>query len=211
MRKSSWIILSLLLSAVGARAVHAGSIPAGNDPSIQVGGALPAPSLIDVSSPGFDNNFTFQSATGTSPGTSPCVLTGNGLSVTSPLCSFENDITQNGIGYSITEIVFFAMGPAATTTTCGGQLPGSGFTFCRVIPNPVQTTIVFSGSVPFEGDFSLSFSGFPPNQVFGADFVIAPEPASALLLVTVLGFLGWMMRKPIVQKHHPLKDLRHPL
>jgi hypothetical protein len=70
-----------------AASAHADSV---TDPLIGIGagGSLSAGILTP--------DFSIQSASGSSPATSPCELMQLAITTTTPSCSFENDIVQSG-------------------------------------------------------------------------------------------------------------------
>ena len=168
----------------------ADQIPAG-DPIIKTGGrgtgavahlgkGTPAPTPIIVSS------FTIASPTGTSPGTSPCVLTQGSIKLSSPGCLFENFITVDGAGQDISSLIFDAPTiPFDKTKDQCGFLTGSPFASCGVDPlTGGGTEFSFSnGSIPFQTDFTLDFEGFPANTSFASTASVSPEPASFVLFL----------------------------
>ena len=164
----------------------AGELPAG-DPHIKTGGGGGGLSDTTFGPAGIvTTSFTIESPTGTSPGTSPCFLIEGGLTIESPKCFFENDITTDGVGDTITELTFDALGIPASTVTCG-FLAGSPFTSCSVEAITGGTAVNFTGgSIPFHTDFTLDFSGFPQNFNFGSTATVTPEPATVALLLTGL-------------------------
>src|SRR5690242_1239431 len=97
----SRILLSGLLLAVSVTVAQADQIP---DPIIKTGGqqtnATNAAQFVATSAPVpagiITSTFTITTPSGTSPATSPCILTQGSITTTSPQCLFENDITLNG-------------------------------------------------------------------------------------------------------------------
>ncbi len=169
--------------AVFAAAAHADTaLP--KDPIIKTGGGDPVPAGIIITS------FTISSSTGTSPGTSPCVLDQNGIMTTSPSCFFENDITVNGTGLTIAQLIFDMPTIDPSTVTCG-FLTGSPFSMCGVdsLPGGGTQVTFFDGSIPFHTDFTLDFEGFPAGQKFGGTASPVPEPGTLALLLGGLGAL----------------------
>ncbi len=140
-------------------------------------------------------DFTISSATGTSPGTSPCVLIQFGVVTSvSPDCFFENDINPSGVGLTITQLVFDVAGIDPTTVTCDTKIMGIAgpFADCGVEPLPggggTQATF-FDGSIPFHSDFRLDFEGFPPATSFGGVAGVVPEPGTLVLFLGGIGAL----------------------
>lgn len=183
--------LTLGLSAVAS----AGSLPA-NDPQIKTGGPLGGSSVaalaLPMSAPAgiITPSFDIQSPSGTSPGTSPCILIQGPFMTVSPPCYFENDITTEGVGDTISALTFDAFGIDPTTVSCG-FLSGSPFTVCSVEPISGGTEVDFTGgSIPFHGDFTLDFAGFPANFDFPSTATTTPEPGTMALLLAGLGSLA---------------------
>ncbi|HXJ95812.1 MAG TPA: PEP-CTERM sorting domain-containing protein [Terriglobia bacterium] len=183
--------LTLGLSAVAS----ADSLPA-NDPQIKTGGPLGgssvAPLALPTAAPAgiITPSFTIQSPSGSSPGTSPCILIQGPFMTTSPLCYFENDITTDGTADTITQLTFDALGIDPSTVTCG-ELFGSPFSMCGVDSIPGGTEVSFTdGSIPFHGDFTLQFNGFPSDFSFSGSATTTPEPGTMALLLAGLGSLA---------------------
>jgi hypothetical protein len=166
----------------------ADQIPAG-DPIIKTGGrgtgALHPLGLEPALVPTIiiTPNFIITSPTGNSPGTSSCVLMQGILKNSSPDCSFENGISNNGVPTTITSLIFDAPTINPSTVNCG-FLTGSPFASCDVDPlTGGGTQVTFSdGSIPFHTDFTLDFEGFPPNTSFGTTAAV-PEPGTFELLL----------------------------
>jgi len=191
------VALLVALASVAVPHAQAAQLPVG-DPVVKTGGgsvvrpatpeASTAPAAIIV----FD--FDIFSRTGSSPLTSPCVLEQGNLKTVSPRCLFQNDITVDGVGQTITTLTFDAFGIDPNTVNCG-FLIGSPFGECGVdpLPHDAGTEITFfGGSIPFETDFSLDFYGFPADFTFPTQATPAtPEPGTASLLL--LGGLAAML------------------
>jgi hypothetical protein len=198
------IVLGVLTLSLTAAAV-ADQLPP-NDPQIKTGGPLaassfPASAIPAASLPAgiFTPDFVIQSPSGTSPGTSPCILVQGPHMVTSPQCYFENDIryATNGFGNTIYQLIFDAFGISPDTVTCG-FLTDSPFTACGVDPISGGTQITFSGgSIGFHDNFTLSFAGFPPDFSFPttASTITTPEPSSLALLLAGVGSLALRRRR----------------
>ena len=195
-------VMVLGMLALGLSALSkADQVPA-NDPKIQTGGPLAASSsvnalLLTVSAPAgiITPSFNIQSPSGTSPGTSPCILIQGPFSTTSPMCYFENDITTDGVGDTITSLTFDAPGINPSTASCG-FLAGSPFTVCGVDSIPGGTAFDFGGgSIAFHQDFTLSFEGFPADFDFSTTATITPEPSTLFLLAVGLGSLVLYRRR----------------
>jgi hypothetical protein len=179
----------------------------GSDPRILIGGD-PASAPAGIITP----SFNLSTATGASPvgfegepNTSPCVLTQGGISTTSPDCLFENDITINGVGETISSLTFTfnnASVPTSSVTCDTTTLPGSPFSACGVdaLPNGQGTAVSFdTGSIPFQDDFTLAMDGFPSDSQFsvqaGLASTVAPEPGTLALLLSGLGLGGLWVRR----------------
>ncbi|HEV2177325.1 MAG TPA: PEP-CTERM sorting domain-containing protein [Terriglobia bacterium] len=164
----------------------------GGDPVVKTGGGgglAPTGSLGSVPAGIITTSFTITSPSGTSPGTSPCILTQGNIMTTSPQCLFENDIALNGVGVTITSLIFDAPGIDPNTVMCG-FLTGSPFLGCGVDQLEGGGTEIsfFDGSIPFHADFTLDFEGFPQNFNFGGT-AITPEPGTLALLLGGIGTL----------------------
>lgn len=203
MKRVYVIVLGMFFLSLSTVA-RADQLPA-NDPQIKTGGplaassaealalSLPAPAAIITPS------FTIESPSGTSPvslpGGSPCELIQGPFTTTSPACYFENDISTDGVGDTITALTFDAMGIVSSTVTCG-FLTASPFTSCSVESIPGGTQVDFSGgSIAFHSDFTLSFEGFPKNFGFSTTATTTPEPGTLALLLAGLGCLGLRRRR----------------
>jgi hypothetical protein len=194
------IVLSVL--TIGLSTVARADQLQGNDPKIQTGGPLSASSslasfVLTAAAPAgiITATFTIESPSGTSPGTSPCLLIQGTTMTTSPKCYFENDITTDGVANTITSLTFDALGINPSTASCG-FLAGSPFTVCGVDAIPGGTAFDFSGgSIAFHQDFSLSFEGFPANFDFSTTATITPEPGTLFLLLPGLGSLVLFRRR----------------
>ena len=141
-------------------------------PPSQSGGGGPPESDIT------ETSFTFFSPTGTSPGTSPCVIDG----VDDDVCDFLN---VSGVDWTVLE---FTVAPGGDLTSCQ---PLFGFTNCDVLQPGDSTSpsiFTFTGGtgIPDGTAFGFSVQGWATNTEFD---VVAntPEPSkSALLLVGLL-------------------------
>jgi hypothetical protein len=146
----------------------------------QIGGGGPPESEIT------STLFSFISPTGTSPGTSPCVIGG----VNDDVCDFLNLSGQDW-----TKLVFTAS-PGGDLSSCQ---PLVGFTNCEVNqqggPN-IPTVFTFFGGpgIPNGVAFGFSTEGWEANTRF--DVVAnAPEPAKLAFLVFGL-LIAWLRMKP---------------
>jgi len=182
-----------------AAPAHGDSIPAG-DPTIKQGGGDPA-SPTPIISPA----FYILSPSGTSPSTSPCELfqSFNGMppvmTGTSPTCLFENVINPSGVGQNITSLVFDVLNPGGTVTCA--LINEVNFKNCMVGPfDDGGAMVTFSnGSIPFQTDFSLQFTGFPENTQAGCSPIstcppntttsAVPEPGTLVLFLGGIGAL----------------------
>jgi len=172
-----------------AAPVKADQLPLG-DPHVKTGGGLPSAfqsasnfAFAPAPAPIIVQSFTIESPSGTSPGTSPCKLMEGGITLVTPQCLFENDIAVNGVGETITSLVFDAPGIDPSTVNCG-FLAGSPFSMCGVDPltgGGSQITF-FDGSVPYHSDFTLDFEGFPANFSFPSQASASPEPGTVVLI-----------------------------
>jgi hypothetical protein len=184
--KSPRILALAVFVALSTAQAHADSIPTG-DPIIKTGGVGDPPSPAGITTP----NFLIQSPSGTSPGTSACLLFQFGvLTNTSPNCLFENDIAPGGVGLTITSLTFDAPSvPFGPQDLCNFLL-GSPFSQCGVDPLPGGGTqfSFFNGSIPFHTDFTLDFEGFPASTSFSTTAGI-PEPGTLALFLGGIGAL----------------------
>jgi len=188
---------ALTLSAVA----KADQLPA-NDPQIKTGGPLAASSSVaalalSVPAPAgiITSSFVIDSPSGTSPGTSPCILIQGPFMTTSPQCYFENDVTTNGTGDAISGLTFDAVGIDPSTASCG-FLTGSPFTTCSIDAIPGGTEFDFGGgSIAFHGDFTLDFEGFPANFTFPTTATTTPELGTLALLLAGVGPLVMRRRR----------------
>jgi hypothetical protein len=191
------IVVCIAVAAFSTTLVKADQL-SGSDPRVAIGGDPPgAPAGIITTS------FRILTPSGTSPATSPCVLTQGGLNTTSPGCLFENDISISGVGETIYSLTFDAVGVAPATATCG-FLTGSPFTDCGVDPLPSGNGTQFSfdtGSIPFHNDFTLGFTGFPSNFDFavqaGLTSTTVPEPGTLGLLLIGMSLAGLCLRRKL--------------
>ena len=149
-----------------------------NDPKIIIGGGTGSPLSDTITVTG--NTFSFISPTGTSPGTSPCIVNG----ITDPNCGIIN-----GNDTTWASLTFF-IHPIQGGLSCDG---GSFFAFCDV--NNQQGIVSFSqcfedscGSGVGPGQFfAMSVEGFLAGSGFGVGANganPAPEPASLVLVLT---------------------------
>ena len=188
-----------LLAGLCAAPVHADSVPPG-DPRIRQGGGDPA-NPTPIISPA----FYILSPTGTSPAPgSPCelfqsiggvvVMTG-----TSPNCLFENVINPSGTGQNITSLVFDVLHPGGMVTCA--LINTINFKTCTTGSfDDGGAMVTFSnGSIPFQTDFSLQFTGFPENTQAGCSPISTcppntttssvPEPGTLVLFFGGIGAL----------------------
>jgi PEP-CTERM motif len=155
-----------------------------NDPKVVIGGTG-APLLETVTVSG--NTFSFVSPSGTSPGTSPCIVN----SQTDTDCSIinGNDFTWSSLTFLIT--------PTQGNLSCDG---GSFFAHCTV--NNKLGIITFSSGCVEDfctsgigpgGSFAMSVEGFLAGTGFGVTANGVPEPASLVLMMT--GALVFLRRR----------------
>jgi hypothetical protein len=168
-----------------ASAAFAFASPVLNDPIVvfhppsQTGGGGPPQSDITGLS------FSFTSPTGTSPGTSACVIDG----VDDDVCDFLN---ISGVTWTELE---FTVSPGGDLSSCE---PIYGFSNCDVLQQGGTTSptiFTFSGGtgIPDGVAFGFSTQGWASN----ADFAVtanAPEPAETSLLLAGLLF-AYVLRK----------------
>ena len=200
--KSLRIAVFGLFVVMCAAPAHGDSIKPG-DPTIKQGGGDPA-SPTPIISPA----FYILSPTGTSPkslpGGSACelfqsiggvvVMTG-----TSPTCLFENVINPSGVGQNITSLVFDVLNPGGMVTC--KLINTINFKTCTTGPfDDGGAMVTFSnGSIPFQTDFSLQFTGFPENTQAGCSPISTcppntttssvPEPGTVVLFFGGIGAL----------------------
>ena len=130
--------------------------------------------------------------------------------VGNPGCIFQNEVYIDGSPVTITQInfVFNIPQPPSGSFLCGIEI-GSPFSSCTVVlyPNaqdPTQATFeFFNGSLPVGGEFGLYIppnDPFPPNTDLPAQGnpTSAPEPGSAVLLLTSLAGALLLARSKIV-------------
>ncbi len=176
---------------------HAGTIPVG-DPVVKTGGSPPAgPGSAPAAIITLD--FSIESPSGTSPGTSPCDLIQGPFTTVSPQCFFQNEISVNGQGETINMLTFDALGVNPNTVNCG-FLTGSPFSQCGVDPlgNNAGTQITFFGGlIPFGSEFTLDFVGFPQNFTFGTTATATPD-ASTFGLVVIGGLAMLVARRKML-------------
>jgi hypothetical protein len=197
------IALGMLTLAVSAVS-RADQLPP-NDPQIKTGGPLAAASslsaLVSPSAPAgiITPTFTVESPSGTSPvtlpGGSPCILIQGPFMTTSPNCYFQNDMTTNGVGDTITSLTFDAFGVNPSSVECG-FLTGSPFSSCTVEAISGGTAVDFTGgSIVYGQDFTLAFVGFPKDFSFGSSATVTPEPGTLVLLLAGVGALVMRRRR----------------
>jgi len=118
---------------------------------------------------------------------------------TSPTCLFENVINPSGVGQNITSLVFDVLNPGGTVTCA--LINTINFKECNVAPfDDGGAMVTFSnGSIPFQTDFSLQFTGFPENTQAGCSPISTcppntttspvPEPGTLVLFFGGIGAL----------------------
>jgi hypothetical protein len=168
-----------------AAAAYGDSIPSG-DPTIkQGGGDPPGPTPI------FTPDFTILSPSGTSPAGSACMVTEGPFMFTSPNCEFQDVINPSGTGLTITKLVFDIAGVPEDEVTCA-LINMVNFATCSVGAfGDGGSMVTFSGApgIPFQGDFTLNFDGFPKNTSFGGTSTVSPEPGTLALFLGGIGAL----------------------
>jgi len=192
--KALRIVLLAVLVAILVPVAQADQIPSG-DPVIKTGGGPPVrQDAVTVPASIITTTFSIESPSGTSPGTSPCVLIQGGIMTTSPLCRFQNDISQDGFGESISMLTFDAFGINPSTVTCG-FLSASPFTQCGVDPLGTSGTEIsfYDGLIPYGAEFSLDFAGFPKDYTFGTTASVSPDPGT--LSLVIIGGLGVLIAR----------------
>ena len=150
------------------------------DPSENGGGGPPISHIGGLT-------FTFSSQTGTSPGTSPCVIAG----ISDSVCDFVNVSGQTWFN------LVWTISPGSPFTTCLGTL---GFTNCSVqqgdSTHPSIITFFGGPGISNAGAFGVSLVGWnAPTTVSVAANV--PEPSSVVLSVTALvliAYRAWSLR-----------------
>jgi hypothetical protein len=194
MKLSSLFLVVALIAALvvmSAPVAKADGVPPGDPLVRQAGPGTDDPTGIVFSS------FAISSSTGTSPGTSPCVVTEpfpNGGSIPSLNCQFANFITVNSVGQVINELLFDLPGyPPSTPVTCSTVIGTdlSDFANCSVTPDGGGGSFVaFTGGtgIAYMSVFSLEFDGFANGLADAPAYANVPEPASLLLLL--VGFVA---------------------
>jgi len=177
------VLLLAMAIALVIPLAHADSIPIG-DPVVKTGGSPPAaPGSAPAAIITLD--FSILSPSGTSPGTSPCELIQGPFTTVSPQCFFQNEISVNGDGQTLNMLAFDAFGVDANTVNCG-FLSGSPFSQCGVDPlegNAGAEITFFGGLIPFGGQFTLDFVGFPQNFTFETTATATPDPSTFGLIL----------------------------
>jgi hypothetical protein len=201
MKGLRFILLALLITAA-VPVANADQIPT-NDPRVKTGGGPPL-SIDDlVPAAIITLDFTVESPSGTSPGTSPCILMQGGINTVSPQCLFQNEVSLNGTGLTITALTFDALGINPDSVTCG-FLSGSPFSQCGVDPlsgNAGAEISFFDGAIPFGSDFTLDFEGFPQDFSFGTTAGATPDPGT-FSLVMLGGLAALIARRKLRKAYH---------
>jgi len=191
------ILLLAMAIALVVPLAHADQIPIG-DPVVKTGGSPPAaPGSAPAAIITFD--FNILSPSGTSPGTSPCELIQGPFTTVSPQCFFQNEISVNGDGQTLNMLTFDAFGVDPNTVNCG-FLTASPFTECGVDPlgnNAGAEITFFGGLIPFGGQFTLDFVGFPQNFTFETTATATPDP-STFGLVLLGGLAALIARRKML-------------
>ena len=196
---------SLRIAALGlfvvlwATAAHGDSMKPG-DPTIKQGGGDPT-SPTPISSPA----FYIESPSGSSPASSACVLFQSFFGAppvmtgTSPDCFFANVINPSGTGQNITSLTFDVLNPGGMVTCA--LINTINFKTCTTGSfDDGGAMVTFSnGSIPFQTDFSLQFTGFPENTQAGCSPISTcppntstspvPEPGTLVLFFGGIGAL----------------------
>jgi len=192
------VLLLAMAIALVVPLAHADQIPIG-DPVVKTGGMPPAaPGSAPAAIITLD--FSIESPSGNSPLTSPCDLIQGPFTTVSPQCFFQNEVSVNGDGQTLNMLTFDAFGVDPNTVNCG-FLSGSPFAQCGVDPlgNNAGTEITFfGGSIPFGGEFTLDFVGFPQNFTFETTATATPDP-STLGLVVLGGLAALIARRKMLK------------
>jgi hypothetical protein len=194
------VLLLAVSVALMAPLAYAGTISGDpGDPVVKTGGSPPV-GLPDVPAGIVSFDFSIESPSGNSPATSPCDLIQGNIRTVSPQCFFQNDISVNGVGQTLTMLTFDALGVNPNTVSCG-FLSGSPFTQCGVDPlsnNAGSEISFFGGSIPFGTNFTLDFAGFPTDYTFGGT-ASTPDPGT-LSLMMLGGLATLLVRRRILAR-----------
>jgi hypothetical protein len=165
------------------------------DPSIKQGGFDPSsPTPIVLS------DFTIVSPSGTSPATSPCEVMEGSLTFTSPSCLFQDVINPSGTGQNITKLVF-DVGVSGVTCALVNNID---FAHCTAVPfDDGGTMVTFSGGkgIPYQGQFTLNFFGFPKDTDFGGTSTTSPIPEPNTLTLFLAGVGALLIGRRLRPRH----------
>ena len=155
-------------------------------------------------------DFTIETPSGSSPYTSPCILTQGTIVTTVPDCVFENDITQSGYGLTLVALTFDAPTINPSTVTCG-FFSGSPFGDCSVGPLSGGGAVVefTDGSIAFHQNFAVHFADFPQDFSFATQATAVPEPVTLTLLLGGVGAVLLRRRSSGRIKTRTTEALRH--
>ncbi len=151
------------------------------DPTIIIRGGV----YNNSSTPIFGTTFSITSSSGTSPGTSPCVLNG---SVVVANCLFSNESGSNWFN------LVFNVPAGQSGLSCQAL---DFFTNCSF--NAAGTMVTFSGGIGIptndydddEVSFTVEVDNWPSNSNFSAVANVPEPPTMALVLSAVGALVAW--------------------